>query len=294
MSEPKEPQYFIYTQGNPYGFRPDSNVSNKDDYLALFDFAGNAKIVGEASAHYICAPHVADELYAFNPRAKIMAILRNPVERAYSGYLFWYQYAKFAPISPEDFRDKFFNGSFNSTAVPGKGDYQPMEFLRSFGFYHRLLQPYYAAFPRSQILVSSYDQLKADPAGFLRRVLAFLEVDDSTATPISTANVTVEPRLKALDFWLNLDTGNHMRRLAKRMLGSSEIAHAVRATVNRLNRRKVPAAEFVSDKLFREMIEVYQTDIIELSKLVGMDFTPWLQRAPIVPSRNEQILHDPA
>ena len=283
ISEPKEPEYFVYARGNPYGFDPKSNISNLADYMALFDGVRDKKVVGEASPLYMYAPYIASEIIAFNPDAKIMVILSNPVERAYSHYLFWYQYEKRAPVSPNDFREKFFTGAFNSKIVLGDGDYIPMEFVRSFGFYHRLLQPYFATFPRERILVLSYDDLKANPAYFLKRVLKFLQVDDNWQTELVLENVTIEPKSRLLYYWLNLDNRSGTRQQLKRLFGSSEMAKSIRAMINRINQRKVPATEFLSDGLFRELIEVYRDDITNLSRMVGTDFTPWLRGAPSVP-----------
>jgi len=58
-----------------------------DEYLALFKEANaNHSLVGEASMAYLTGPSSAQEIHDFNPDAKIIIILRNPVDRAYSLY----------------------------------------------------------------------------------------------------------------------------------------------------------------------------------------------------------------
>lgn len=125
----------------------------------------------------------------------------------------------------------------------------------------------------------SYDDLKADPALFLKRVLKFLQVDDTWQTELALENVTVEPKSRLLHFWLNLDNRSGARQQLKRLFGASEMAKSIRAMVNRINQGKVPATQFLSDGLYSELIEVYRDDITNLSRMVGTDFTPWLRRA---------------
>jgi hypothetical protein len=279
MSEPKEPSYFLFTEGNPYGFDTTTRVSDLQDYLALFAGAGGKRVIGEASPLYIHAPYVAEEIHRFNPDAKIMAILRNPVERACSMYLSWYQRDRRVQLSPEDFRRKFLSGAI--AHVPITSASRGMELLKSFGFYHELLKPYYAAFPESHILVTTYDDLKADSAAFTRRILAFLDVDQNSLPSISPENVTVEPKNRELYYWLNSAVTSKPRQLLKRVLGPLKWVKGLRNLVNSVNLQTILVAQFLTDDIYRDMIETYREDIVNLSVMVGRDFTPWLERAAL-------------
>jgi hypothetical protein len=279
MTEPKEPCYFLFTEGNPYAFDPETRVSRLDDYLALFADSEGKKVRGEASPFYIHASYAAQEMQRFNPEARIMAIVRNPVERAVSMYLAFHQYDRRGEVTPADFKRQFLSGEY--CHIPVGKITRRMEFLKSFGFYHALLEPYYERFPADRILVLSYDGLKLDGNAFLERVLAFLEVDSSFRPPVKQANVTFEPRSRELEYWLNLACNSPTRELVKRTLGSSGIAKNIRNSINRLNRRKVGINQFLTKESFRQMIEVYREDIERLSERVGTDFRPWLNRAPV-------------
>jgi hypothetical protein len=279
MCEPKEPSYFLFARGNPYGFDPATRVSKLETYLALFQGAGERKIYGEATPFYIHASHIADEIAGFNPRARIMAVLRDPVERACSMYHYFHQHDRRAEVSRADFRQKFLDGSV--VHIPVRPATMEMEHLRSFGFYGRLLRPYYNNFDRDRILVLTHDDLRADSDNFMRRVLAFLGVEPSSPPFVPTANVTFQPRSREVQYWLNHAVHSKPRQFLKRVATACPGAKTIRDSLNRFNQRPFVPAQFLTDELHRELIATYQQDLENLSKLVGRDFSPWLERKPV-------------
>ena len=84
----KEPDYFshkaILAQNLYYNT---THVTNLEEYLDLFSLANGEKAIGEASVSYLYYQEAARNLYDFNPEARIIIILREPVERAFSHYL---------------------------------------------------------------------------------------------------------------------------------------------------------------------------------------------------------------
>ena len=183
------------------------------------------------------------------------------------------------PAKPEDFRRKFLDGAI--AHIPITSASKGMELLKSFGFYHDLLKPYYATFPESHILVTTYDDLKADSAGFVRRVLAFLDVDQTTLPSLTAENVTVEPKNRELYYWLNSAVASKPRQLLKRALGPFRWVKKLRNLLNNVNLQTILVAQFLTDDIYRDMIETYREDIVNLSVMVGRDFTPWLERAAL-------------
>src|SRR3954462_1224231 len=85
---------FEYLRGHPDVFMPDvkeasyfagAGVKNEADYLALFREAGPARAVGEASGAYLYLPDTARAIHdLLGPRVRIIVILRNPIDMAYS------------------------------------------------------------------------------------------------------------------------------------------------------------------------------------------------------------------
>ena len=62
ISDPKEPDFFVYQGGNPYGWDAKGKDS-LDWYLGLFEAARSHTAVGDASPYYICCYHVAEQIY---------------------------------------------------------------------------------------------------------------------------------------------------------------------------------------------------------------------------------------
>src|SRR5262245_47722132 len=83
----KEPHFFMVDGIEIPPDRPDARtmarmVHTYDEYQALFDSAAGKDAIGEASTGYLCHPNAPLRIHARLPNVKLIAILRNPVERA--------------------------------------------------------------------------------------------------------------------------------------------------------------------------------------------------------------------
>ena len=76
----KEPYFF----GSDLDIAEYWSIRDREQYLSLFVDAGNAKRIGEASVWYLPSTEAASEIKQFNPNAKIIIMLRNPVDMVYS------------------------------------------------------------------------------------------------------------------------------------------------------------------------------------------------------------------
>lgn len=84
----QHPEIFMPARKEPYFFGQWRRNSEEDlrDYLRLFRGVPESKVAGEASTTYLYLQSAAEEIKAFRPDAKIIIMLRNPVDRAYSQY----------------------------------------------------------------------------------------------------------------------------------------------------------------------------------------------------------------
>src|SRR5262249_50339658 len=84
----QHPDIFMSARKEPHFFGTDfsSPALDRDEqtYLALFTGARNETRAGEASVFYLCSRRAAKEIHAFSPSARIIIMLRNPVEMMYS------------------------------------------------------------------------------------------------------------------------------------------------------------------------------------------------------------------
>lgn len=139
-----------------------------DNYFA--DAPGDT-LIGEASPQYMCADGVAPAIAAALPNVKLIAILRNPVTRAYSHY----RMAVRRQIEPRDF-----DRCIDELLAGGTGQGVHLDMDRDFvrlGEYGRILAGYLTYFGRDQIKVVFTEDLRDDPNAVLSDTFRFLGVD---------------------------------------------------------------------------------------------------------------------
>lgn len=147
---------------------------------------------GELSVDYMFYPDVAEKLHALNPALKIIFILRDPVDRAYSAY--WM-------------------GRRNATNYPPFGDFvNPDSDFVARGFYYRQIERYRRLFPDDQILILIYEDLAKDPQAFLSGVFSFLGVEPSFK-PRAASQLIGET--KAMSPWLSKLFYRHASRILR-------------------------------------------------------------------------------
>lgn len=167
MSSPKEPCHFVDGKALrrmwPYMWQH-GYWRRVDEYLSLFAEAVSAPVVGEASTVYSHAPiysGVPARILAFNPDARFIYILRDPVERTISHY--WHQVRWSSERRPM------------LTAIQSDPQYTDVS------HYARQLKEYLRHVGLERIYVLTYEALLADTARELRRLYAWLGVDPDFA-----------------------------------------------------------------------------------------------------------------
>jgi hypothetical protein len=143
---------------------------------------GVAPAVGEATAACLFDPRSPERVHAFDPNMKLIAILRDPIERAYSAFQMELRWGRETGTFEEalDREEAELPGVLerlqaNPLAGPSKG------FGRSYvarGLYADQLERWLQLFDREQLLILMSDHLDHDPAGTMSRVAEFLGVPE--------------------------------------------------------------------------------------------------------------------
>jgi Sulfotransferase domain len=138
-------------------------------------------IVGEASPSYLFHPLAPQRVAQMLPGARLVALLRNPVERAFSHYQHEVALGR-EQLSFEDAvarEDERMDGELDRMLADARYfSYAWWNYTYvARGRYAEQLERWFAAFPREQLLVLLTDELAAESAGTYRRVLEFLGVD---------------------------------------------------------------------------------------------------------------------
>lgn len=167
MSPIKETNYFSYAEIREQGlYYNEEHVLTADQYADQFAGVTNEKAVGEASVSYLFYPSVPLKIKEFNPEAKIIVVLRNPVDRGFSHYLM-------------DKRLGFVNLSLQDV-ISGKEKDVELFYQQyiTIGCYYEQLKRYFDVFDRSQVKVLFYEDVIRNIDGVVKDIYNFLGVDD--------------------------------------------------------------------------------------------------------------------
>lgn len=267
MGENKEPNYFInlgvrrgVTGGKLWNPPAPWDVHELDDYERLFEPGRDYPARGEASVGYLHSPWAAALIKEQIPDCKIIAVLRDPVNRAISSHSFMTHRAE---IETEEL-EKSLREDAERVARN-----EPLVMCHvKLGYYHEQLTPYYEAFDESQIHVMLTEDLRSEKK--MREVFRFLGVDEDFHPDTTATHNPGAPRSKLVADVMHGE--NPIRSLA-RMVVPKQYRKGIYQRISRANKKK----DTISDDLRRALIEDYREDILALQEKIGRDLSAWLR-----------------
>lgn len=132
----------------------------------LSQFANISAVAGEITPSYAALPlPVVQEIYACNPSLRLIYLIRNPIDRAWSAALMALQRAQ---MTIDEASDAWFSDHFHSAASLKRGDYQTC------------LKNWRAVFPEEQLLVLRFEQISSEPEVLLNCCFQHLGVSPVT------------------------------------------------------------------------------------------------------------------
>lgn len=141
-------------------------------YHALFEGAAPGTLWGEATPIYIYWPNALERIRAYNPAMKLIVVLRDPVERAWSHW----RMERARGTESLSFADCIRAGRARvADAADGSGAHRVHSYVER-GFYGAQIERLFANFPRQQVLLMRSDDLRGDPARILRNACDFLQI----------------------------------------------------------------------------------------------------------------------
>lgn len=174
MSRHKEPRFFAL-YGQPLAFQGPGDqtrfnfVTDFQDYQQLFADVQDEKAIGEASPWYLYVKTAAPAIKEMLPGVKLVAVLRDPVDRAFSNYL----HAVNEGLEPlPTFRE-----AMDAEAARIRENWSPRFHYKSKGFYYRQLQHYLEFFDREQLKIYLYEDLTNEPEALFADLFEYLGVD---------------------------------------------------------------------------------------------------------------------
>lgn len=267
MSPAKETNFFAYGGNPPKCTGPGADYVNKsvvqlEDYEALFADAGSAKARGEASPLYLYEPGTAERIHARLPDVKLIAILRNPVEQAYSHFL----YARRQMLEP--LAD--FNAALDAEQSRVDQNWQPMFRYARFPRYAEQLARYYSVFTREQIQIHLYEDFEERPQEVMKAIFRFIGVDDAFEPDVDyRPNAGGLPRNKTL------------QDLIMKPTPLSGLFSVIPADLRRRVRDRLSGMNMTRDECppvaRRRLVAALSDDIRALGPIIGRDVSHWLR-----------------
>jgi Sulfotransferase domain len=137
-----------------------------------FAEAGDSRLAGEKSTDYLESAAAADRIARDLPRVKLVFILREPADRAYSNYL----WSRMNGLETESFEDALSLEAQREKDLPER-----LRFARPFSYFSRglyadLLMPYLERFNREQMLILRFEDIRQRPGDLAERLHRFLGV----------------------------------------------------------------------------------------------------------------------
>jgi hypothetical protein len=272
MSSPKEPKFFSYlankTQFNGPG---DKNVEGKiiksfTDYTSLFSTPNNNMIKGEASVDYLYYfKDVIPLLKEYLGDPKIIIILRNPVDRAFSAYL---------QMARANREGNPFEESLKVEDERIKEGYEFIWHYKNLGLYYDQVKGYLANF--SQVKIILFEDLKKDAQRVVNETCTFLGVPPMNIDATKVYNKSGMPK----DNWKTTLYNSiiNSRSLSRRVVQNT-LPLSVRRKIGDKIKEKLFDDNLVKPQMREEtrqiLTEYFKEDVFKLQVLIDRDLSNW-------------------
>ena len=234
-----------------------------DRYEMLFDEVTQERAIGESSVFYLYYPGTAKRIYQTRHTMKIIIMLRNPVERAFSAYTY---------LLRENRETLTFEEALKEETRRKSEDYGPMWFYRELGLYYQQVKRYTDVFSRDQLKIILYDDFINDLQGTMEEVFRFLGL--FTEVPMDTTMLLNESGIpksrKAFDFFAK---PHFVKEIIKPFVPSKtrkRLGHKAKSLfLEPINMHATTR---------KELINYYRPDIVNLQNLIGVNLSSWLKK----------------
>ena len=273
----QHPSIFMPEDEIPFFEDPYYDASDLTPLHAALDQAPTGATIGIKRPNYLCTPECAPRLAKHLRDARLIAILRNPVDRAISQYYHLIRSGRL-PVAPADKAfSRYLAGEFDAPFTK--------QLVLEFGLYAKGIANFWSVFPRDQLMIFTDLGMRGGSLDVFRRACRFLQVSDDFVpaditrprnqgvyfSPFLSLIQSLNHRGQTFNSQTGLETlrqdftGRVARRLA--VLGS-RLSAATRIFV----RDQEPS---VSQKTRLGLLEFYRSDIDELERMIDKDLTPW-------------------
>lgn len=269
MSPTKEPGFFDFEgesvnfcgPGDEYSYR--FAINDISAYRNLFRNVNDEVAIGEATTWYLQSIKAPERIKYYIPNVKLIVILRNPVDRAYSAFLHAMRDNR-EPI--DDFAQ-----ALDEEDKRIKSNWGFLWRYKYMGFYATQLKRYFKLFDRNQIKVYLFEDYKNNPTEILKDIFHFLNVDETFTSEIVTPkNISGIPKSKALYTFLRKN--NSVKSFFKPFIPSRFRKQMISQLMQKNMLKPTRSLE-----IQLKLREIFREDILELQELLQRDLSKWLK-----------------
>lgn len=269
LPEQKETNFFAFL-GREVDFKGPHDDENTNKHtvrgLAAYQalFRSEAALWVEACPAYLYVPEAAQHIQEYNPDARIVIILRDPIERAWSNY---------QHLVRDGAEHETFERALALEETRARQGWVWFWDLYRQGLYAEQIARYRALFPEQALLILKFEDIKADPTAFMQKLEVFARLpayDYDYSTEKNESGLPVGPfaflhRLLYAPGWFN--------KLLRFLLPTS-----VRKKISGLFKKRV-VRKSEMDLKTREQLQLrYKAEVERLAMTTDLDFSDWIGR----------------
>lgn len=282
MSPEKEPHFFAF-KDHPLNFSGpgddkliERTVSTWEGYRSLFESAESHMAIGEASPSTLYFPASVRRIEKYLPEARLVVILRNPVDRAHSNFYTMLLQAREPQSS--------FRAALEKEDERIASNWSMFWHYKRLGFYHSQLSRFYERFSSDQIHVCLFNDFVQNPTAVSQDIFSFIGVDNTFVPDTSTQyNQSGHPKSWALHYLLQCaGIGKKVRTVLpsslNKLIGTycQPVTRRMRQWKKYIVHRNLESPSLAAETR-SYLRDLYREDIRRLQSLISRDLSHWLE-----------------
>jgi hypothetical protein len=263
MSRDKEPRFFCTD------FPKEQKYFNEEEYLeSCFLNSKKFKIVGESSPIYLFSKEAIPNILKFNPQAKFVVMVRQPIDLFLSTYYQFKLSQREVISTPEE--------AWHLQKIRGEGKQIPPNSRNpkalQYGDFCSLgkqIERLFKIVPRNKVMIIFFDDLKNDAKREYKKVLKFLKLPDDGREIFPALNKRKQRKSNVLHLIVKRLGDIKKKTGFKKRFGILE-------KIKKHNLRYIKE-DSISEEFKKELSNFFKEDVQKLSKITGRDLRHWLK-----------------
>lgn len=227
-------------------------VETLQEYQKLFQNSTNKQLIGDATAIYLRDPETPKLIHDANPNAKIIILLRDPIERAYSHYLMFIK---------NEYETKSFSKQIRDYSNNGIKTGMFHDYIIMPSLYSNSVLKYVEIFGIKNVGVFLYEDFAKNTQKIVSEILEFLEI--KTKLPENVGNIYNEYAKPLGETSKSIISNQTIKTLAKRFLTKSTRVSLTRSVLTKKGEK--PTINIDDEKILHDL---FIDDVKKLQKIL--------------------------